>query len=96
VGYLVTLLFLELQLRWPAMPKSTLLDRQTHQDGRGDQACLIWSLKWYAVSFLVIQQQQNLFYFLSCSTLHNIPSQKKTEEKAMNGLDMDWHPGFLS
>lgn len=54
VGYPETLLFPGLQLKWQAMLKSTLLDSQTHQDGRGDQACLTWSQKWYVGLFLVM------------------------------------------
>lgn len=51
--YLETLLFPGPRLKWQAMLKSTLLDRQTHQDGRGGQACLTWLQKWYAFSFIV-------------------------------------------
>ena len=49
MGCLVVLLFPGPQLRWPAMLRSTLLDRQTRQDGRGGQACLTWSRKWYDI-----------------------------------------------
>jgi hypothetical protein len=63
-GYPETLLFPGPRLKLQAMLKSTLLDRQTHRDGRGGQAYLTWSQKWYDVFFicnsLILPLSQNI------------------------------------
>lgn len=67
--YLVVLLFPGPQLRWPAMLRSTLLDRQTRQDGRGGQACLTWSRKWYAIR-VVCNIRDCIFFLPICLTAY--------------------------
>lgn len=60
-GYPETLLFPGPQLKWQAMLRSTLLDRPTHQDERGGQACSTWSQKWYTVFLLLLYYRWRIF-----------------------------------
>jgi hypothetical protein len=69
-GYPEILLFPGPQLKWQAMLKSTLSDKQTRQDGKGGRACLTWCQKWYAVFFLVIV----LYYGWPIFTMHFHPN----------------------